>query len=416
MPERIIVVVAMIIAFACLVLVASIQVFLPVFRFPAPGGPHAVGTLSIRWVDAGRAELFGDNPADRREIVAQVWYPTDELQGARHASYLENAAKITEVLARLYHLPPILLRRLGAVRTNAILDAPLSAEKSRYPLLVYLTGLDGTRQISTFQTEELASRGFVVVGLDQPGTVAYARSASGKVIEGRSREIMIPLVEQSVEPERPVPSLLGRTWPEGIVPYLAEDVSFVLDRLATIGATGPAGILAGRLDLDRVGVFGVSLGGMVAAEACAKDTRLKACLIMDVYLPEDVVKAGLSQPTMLITRDADTMRLERRRAGGWTEKDIALTLGTMRSVYERLRGGGYFISIPGIFHLNFTDVPLWSPLLQSAGMIGPIDPRRAYAIINAYSVAFFEKQLQNSREPLLDGPSPLYPELRFEAK
>jgi hypothetical protein len=36
---------------------------------------------------------------------------------------------------------------------------------------------------------------------------------------------------------------------------------------------------------------------------------------------------------MFLTRDAATMRLERERSGGWTEHDIATTLGTMRAAY-----------------------------------------------------------------------------------
>jgi hypothetical protein len=43
---------------------------------------------------------------------------------------------------------------------------------------------------------------------------------------------------------------------------------------------------------------------------------------METFMPAEVVRAGLRQPTMFITRDADTMRLERRRSGGWSEPDI----------------------------------------------------------------------------------------------
>jgi hypothetical protein len=33
----------------------------------------------------------------------------------------------------------------------------------------------------------------------------------------------------------------------------------------------------------------------------------------------------------------------------------------MRSVYERLPGDGYYTQVPGTFHADMTDVPLWSP-------------------------------------------------------
>jgi hypothetical protein len=47
----------------------------PVFRFPQPTGPCAIGTLTCHWVDADRREVFTSAPDDRRELVVQLWYP-----------------------------------------------------------------------------------------------------------------------------------------------------------------------------------------------------------------------------------------------------------------------------------------------------------------------------------------------------
>jgi pimeloyl-ACP methyl ester carboxylesterase len=186
--------------------------------------------------------------------------------------------------------------------------------------------------------------------------------------------------------------------------------------LSAVNASDPNHSLTGRLDLRRVGTFGISLGGMNAAEACLKDPRLKACLIMDVWMTADVVKSGLQQPTMFMTRDADTMRLERERSGGWTEKDISLTLTTMRAVYESLLGDGYYLQIPTMFHINFTDAPYWSPIMSQMGLTGPIDGQRGFDIVNAYSLAFFDRYLEGQPSPLLNGPSEQYPEVVFETR
>lgn len=86
---------------------------------------------------------------------------------------------------------------------------------------------------------------------------------------------------------------------DGIIPYFAQDVSFKLDQLASLNQTDPNGILTGKLDLQRVGTFGISLGGIVGSEACRLDPRLQACLVMDAPIPVDVVQDSLQQPTML---------------------------------------------------------------------------------------------------------------------
>ena len=110
------------------------------------------------------------------------------------------------------------------------------------------------------------------------------------------------------------------------------------------------------------------------------------------------------------------MRLERERAGGWPEAEIEAHLTSMRAVYGSLTGAGYFVQVPGMFHSNFLDVPLWSPLASMIGLTGPIDGRRAHEIINAYSLALFDRHLKGRPAALLDGPATQYPEVLFETR
>jgi predicted dienelactone hydrolase len=399
-----------------LVVSIALPIVLPVFHFPKPTGPYAIGTMTYHWVDTSRPELFTADPNDHRELMAQVWYPARNEPSAPRAPYIQDADAVTPAMARLTHFPRFFLAHFKYVTTNAVASAPMADDKSSYPVLVFLSGLDGFRAVNTFQIEGLVSHGYIVVGLDQPGAVSLVRFPDGRQVSGLPKERIDPLILQSVEPQPHTPTLLGHALPDGIIPYFAQDVSFALDQLTTLNNSDPNHILTGRLDLRRAGAFGISLGGMVAAQACLKDSRLQACPIMDVFMPADVVKTGLRQPSMFITRDADTMRLERTRAGGWSEKDIESTLTTMRSVYESLPGDGYYEQIPNIFHLNFTDFPYWSPITSQIGMTGPVNGQRMLDIINAYSLAFFDTHLNGQSTQLLDGPSTHYPEVLFEKR
>lgn len=395
---------------------AALPLVLPVFHFPKPTGPYAIGTTTYHWIDASRSELYSKEAGARRELMAQIWYPAKDETSAPRAPYMADADAVTPVMARLTHFPFFMFGHFRYARTNAVVEAPVADKKPAYPLLVYLTGQNGFRGASTFQIEELVSRGYIVVGLDQPGASALVRFPDGHEVEGLPREQGYPLTQQSVEPRPVAPLLLGKPMPEGIVPYFAADVSFALDRLAEINAGDPRKLLTGRLDLGRTGIFGISLGGIDAAEACLKDRRLRACLIMDVFMSAEVVKRGLDIPALWITRDAETMRLERRLAGGWTEEDIEQHQRTMRQVYQSLRNEGYYLEIPGIFHLNFTDAPYWLPISSQLGLTGPVSSARMFEIINAYTVAFFDKHLEGLKAPLLEGPSRRFPELRFETR
>src|SRR5829696_5973740 len=403
-----------------LVVSIVLPIVLPVFRFPHPSGPYEIGTSTYHWVDADRSEVFTADPDDRRELMAQVWYPAEEDPSSPRAPYIQDADAVTSAFARLFDVPKFLIGNLKHVTTNAIPSAPVAApmadDESGYPVLIFLEGSGAFRQMNTFLVEELVSQGYVVVAIDQPYTATNVVFPDGRQVEGLPLERTKPLARQSFLPAERAPTLNGRTFQEGIVPYLAQDVSFALDRLAVLNQADPNGILTGRLDLQRAGTFGPSLGGLVGGEACRLETRLRACLFLDAPMSTDVVRSGLQQPTMWITRDAETMRLERRKAGGWPEAEIHAELSSNRAVFESLPADGYFVEVPGMFHSNYTDIPSWSPLWRLLGFAGPIDVQRANSIINAYSLAFFDRHLKSQPATRFDGLRKQYPEVHFETR
>lgn len=280
-------------------------------------------------------------------------------------------------LARLLRLPEFTLRHLRYVTTNAIASAAVADGAPNYPVLIFSHGRGGYRQHNTQQVEELVSHGYIVAAIDHPYAASGVIFPDGRIVPFDSR-------------------MLERAFISGIIPYLAQDAVFTLDQLAALDQADPKGVLTGRLDLQHAGIFGVSLGGAVSAEACRLEPRFRACLAMDVFMPADVVKSGLQQPTMLVSRDAETMQLE-----GWAQKDIDETQTTMQAVFERLPAEGYFVRVPGMFHANFSDAPLFSPLTSWLGVTGPIDGVRAHGIVNAYSVAFFDRHLKGTAAALL---------------
>ncbi len=396
-----------------LLVAAALPVIVPAFRFPRPSGPHAIGTVTYHWVDEGRQELFTDDPDDRRELVAQVWYPAVDDPSAPRAPYLQDAGALTTWIAWLLHVrvPGFLSGGLTSVTTNAVAGAPATAEPGGFPVVVFVEGLSAFRQMNTYQVEELVSHGYVVVGVDQPYVAASVALPGGRRVVGLPKAEIWPLVQPSLGPAEDPPDQRGRAFPNGIVPYLAQDVVFALDRVAELNASDPQGVLTGRLDMDRVGVMSISMGAVLAPEACRVDPRFRACLFIEAPVPADVVADGLEQPSLLLISDAETMR-----RAGWSRADIDQHQGTMRALYEALRGGGYWVQVHGTYHLNLTDAPLLLGLpLRALGLLGPIRVSEAHDIVDAYTVAFFDRHLKGLPAPLLDGSSP-YPEVTFESR
>jgi predicted dienelactone hydrolase len=394
---------------AWLAVAVALPMILPVFRFPTPTGPHAVGTLTYHWADAARSEVFAIEPKERRQLMVQIWYPTHANPSAPRAAYIPDAAAVTAAFARIHDKPGFFFGHFKYVTTNAVSSMPAAGDQPTYPVLLFLEGATGFRQMNTFQVEHLVSHGYIVVALDQPGAAAVVVFPDGH----RAAGLTLPQFHATVGPSY-LPG--GPAKDNSFIPHLAKDVVFALDQLAALNQADPNGILTGKLDLQRVGAFGISLGGIVVGEACRLDPRLQACLVMDAPMSTDVVTAGLQQPGMWITRDAASMRLERQRAGGWPDAEIEAHQASMRAVYEGLSGAGYFVRVPGMFHSNFTDIANWTPLASQWGLAGPIDAQRAHDIINAYSLAFFDRHLLGRPAELLDGPAGQYPEAMFESR
>ena len=82
-----------------------------------------------------------------------------------------------------------------------------------------------------------------------------------------------------------------------VADYKTADITFVVDQLDKINEE--SSVLAGRLDLTRLGVFGHSLGGNAALEFCRRDDLCKVAVNLDGANWNEVGKVGLKKPAMI---------------------------------------------------------------------------------------------------------------------
>lgn len=192
-------------------------------------------------MDANRQEVFSTDPNARRELMVQVWYPARKNSLSSRAPYLQDPDAVATAVAQLHNLQFFSLEPLRYVTTNAVEAAPVAENKPDYPVLIFLEGLTGYRQMNTFQVEDLVSQGYIVVGIDQPGAAASVVFPDGHQMVGLSKDQMDPLTRQSVSPAEKAPYLNGQAFSDGIIPYFAKDVPFTLDQLASLNTADPDG-------------------------------------------------------------------------------------------------------------------------------------------------------------------------------
>lgn len=357
-------------------------------RALTPPDRGLIGAANDVATDPARPDLF--SCAAHRVVPFQILYPA--ITPGIYAPYMPDVGPQIDAIVKSHGwISGVLLGKIGTLsapwtdKAKPLLGGP-------YPVIIYLPGVTGYMQMGSFQTTELAAHEYIVVTLNQPGAVAAVVSPDHQVIIGLTRQDAASLISPSYrKTDQPLPGgFAKRLAPQiSIVPYFAADVPMVIDRLAQINAD-PAHILHGLLDLDRIGVMGMSLGAIVTAQACAMDARIGGCLMMDAPVPTDIAGVGLRQPALWISRPAQDQRLERAASGGWPEDEIDAQATTIAEALANSEQG-QLVQLHGLFHIDFTDIPAVQPVLGWLGQSGLTGTLEAHRQINQLTLAFFAK-------------------------
>lgn len=368
----------------------ALPLLLPVFAFEEPSGPYAVGTVTYHWTDERREETATPEAGDKRELMVQIWYPADmkTARGAKPAPYIEHVPQVAQGLKAALSLPPALFSQLRWVEAHAYSGLPLAEGERTYPVLLFSHGMTGFRNQNTFQTEELASRGYIVVGIDHAYGAAAVVYPDGRVAKMQSNnQSGFKAYEES-----------SRIW--------VDDVSFVLDQLEKANRSGGSGLLTGRLDLSRVGMFGHSFGGATAAQTLMKEERIRAAVNMDGTLyGSPVPEGGFGKPYLQLNGEGsiDKAKFDRtlEQAGITGEERQSYEDFWKESALRRERaasGGAYSAVFAHTNHMSFTDFYLFSPLLPPKGA----PPRRIQEEINQLTTAFFDRYVKGDTSVTLE--------------
>jgi len=363
---------------------------LPMIALPPPDRA-LIGSLDDMAVDPTRPDLFSG--AALRAIPVQMLYPASAP--GTPARYLPHAGPLLDAIVKSHgSMSRVLLGQIGALSAPWA-DAAQPLVGGPFPVILYLPGVTGYMQMGSFQTTALAAEGYVVVTLNQPGAVAAAVLPDETLIAGLSRAeaaaVIVP--SYSITGQALTDRFARALAPDiSIIPYFAADVGPVLDRLAEINAD-PAHVLHGMLDLDRVGVIGMALGAIVAAQACASEARIDACMMMDAPVPTAVASVGLRQPALWISRPKTDQRLGHAASGGWPEEEIDAQAATIEEAVSH-SPHGELVRLRGLFHLDFTDLPALQHALAWLGQSGANGGPEAHRQVNQLTRDFFARALR----------------------
>jgi predicted dienelactone hydrolase len=340
---------------------------------PKPTGDHAVGRVTYHLVDVARKDEWGSHKDHKREFMVQVWYPAPSGSKGKPAPWLPAEwARLEEnaIIGRPLKRPAKEVGDfLASVVSHAQEGVPLASSPKRFPVILLAPGsLSFPSEYSSF-AEDLASHGFVVVGDVATGNIAAVSFPAGNVTRTyRGKDIFAE-------------------W--------AGDLIYEMNQLEVWNKT-EGHLFFGRLDLDHIGAFGHSAGGMIVSRIPHMDKRVKAIVLNDpgYVRPED----GEAIPTLILKSEHRDSENNREKTKSETE-------------YAQKAKPGIRMKLVGGDHVNFGDLPLIMTFAHVAG-----DGKALNDTVRTVLREFFGQYLLGKHSELIEKGSAKYPLLKIEAR
>ncbi|QJD80386.1 alpha/beta hydrolase family protein [Spirosoma rhododendri] len=188
----------------------------------AARGSYGVGVRTLKLVHPAQVDVLhgsaGQHPLYDRPLTLEVWYPT------RTSASQQSTVTYQSTLGRSNDPKRPLVPFTFPGRATR--DAQPDPSGGAYPLVIVSHGYPGSRLLLTYLTENLASKGYVVVAIDHTESTYSDLAAFSS-------------------------TLLNR----------ALDDKFVLNEMARLSGKGSNSFLSGLLNADNTALIGYSMGG-----------------------------------------------------------------------------------------------------------------------------------------------------------
>ena len=280
-----------------------------------------------------------------------------------------------------------------------------AADGERFPLVVFSHGAFGYYQSNTSTYMELASNGYVVVALDHPHHAFFTRDTAGKLVlfDQDFFQTASTMGNPNEDAERYF--TIFREWMD----LRTADMNFVVDTLEAAGssdALDSAWFLSGNdadtllpilknMDWTKIGLMGHSMGGATAVELGRERSDISAVIDLDGTMLGEY--NGVENGQITVSEEPYPIPvLEFNNWESYNERREYLAQGYRYPNDEVIRsaGDGYSTAIRDTLHMDYTDLPLFSPILGNLLGSGERDHAETMTIVNGLVLEFFDHYLK----------------------
>ena len=280
-----------------------------------------------------------------------------------------------------------------------------------FPLVIFSHGAFGYYQSNASTYLELASHGYVVISLDHPYHSFFTKDTAGKTITVNPQFMQeVMYINESTTTEQEIIEL-SHEW----LKLRTDDMNFVLDSIKEAKQQGIQkelpkewflakdasskeeilNILA-MTDTEHIGLMGHSMGG--AASVTVGRTRTDVDAVIDLdgtmlgeqfgYQDGEYDFYDEAYPVPLLVVNNEPHHFEGEEVQMLYVNRFVLA-NAVDAKYTYFKGSG---------HMNFTDLPLFSPVLAGMLGVGEVDAEECVVKMNQLILNYFNCYLKNMGE------------------
>jgi len=316
-------------------------IIFPQFKPVEATGDYEVNTVSYTITDPDRVETFSDN-GENRKVTIQFWYP-------------ENV-------------------------------------NEQLPLVVFSHGAFGFRGSNASTYDNLASNGYVVCSIDHAYHSFFTKQTDGTRVIANMEFINNAMSAQNGAFDEQKTYEMSQEW----LNLRLGDVNLVIEEIMANIEEANADEVYQLINPDKIGLFGHSLGGATAAELGRERGDIDAVIVIDgtMFGEEIRFENGKSvlnsnpYPVPLLNIYNDQHYIEATQ----NAESYSNLVATANAIDARQ------VVVMGSGHLNFTDLPMFSPFLASLLGTGEVDSRYCIETMNQIVLDYFDFYLKEAKE------------------
>jgi platelet-activating factor acetylhydrolase len=315
-------------------------------------------------------------------VDCRVFYPAAATRGSpvavtKRVPYIHHGAHLAKGLRDFSNVPEWCFNNLSNAFLAAVADAPVAEKPAGgFPLAIFSHGLGGSLELYAFVNQQLASAGNVVVVVNH---------SDGSACVTRPEDDRIEYYQQITDAVRHNIDGEGYRFRNAQLRTRVQEVRRVLNAVSELKTQEQSDkSLWASINLQRVHAVGHSFGAATALTATHLDDRFGATVLLDAWMEplDDSVRDGFGNRAPVLHLVSDPF-------AEWTPN--------AESVKRHARGCSHPLTrvkrIVGTRHNNFSDLPLFSPLINRlVKTSGSIDPVYALRMVSQLSATFLVDQ------------------------